>query len=186
MFFTTSDASSLRFLDPVQGQKISTSAVQCPDGSPLRVCLATPNEPLLSPWHPDTLQQESNKVNLTLMCPPELRKWVEDLETKAQASVKLPAKAQWHSVLKQMKNGEWAVKLKMSLPGKPHPVQCWDTNRLTAEFPANLSGSTLVPIVTVRHVWQTAIGAGIAMDCTHLMLCEMPSATCPFQFEADF
>ena len=177
------DIEAIRFGEPAVGQKITSVALQCTDGGPVRLCLGNPKAPLTSPWHPDTLQQDSAKLNLTLVCPPALKGWIETLEQKAQESVKLPAKAVWHSALKQLKSGDWLLRLKLTPPGKPHQVQCWDTCRQTIEFPKDLSGSKVAPIVTIRHAWFTPLGAGLALDCTHLMICESPEAACPFQFD---
>ena len=185
MEYSSLDVAGLRFGEPVPGQKITSVALQCTDGGPVRLCFGSPAAPLTSPWHPDTLQQDSTKINLSLVCPPQLKEWIETLEQKAQETVKVPAKAVWHSALKQLRSGEWLLRVKLTPPGKPHPVQCWDLQRQTVDMPQDLSGSKVVPIVTIKHVWFTPLGAGLAIDCTHLMICAAPAVTCPFQFDGD-
>ena len=87
MEYSSLDVGGLRFGEPVPGQKITSVALQCTDGEPVRLCFGSPAAPLTSPWHPDTLQQDSTKINLSLVCPPQLKEWIETLEQNAQEAM---------------------------------------------------------------------------------------------------
>ncbi len=112
-----------------------------------------------------------------------MKEWIETLEQKAQDTVKVPSKPVWHSALKQLRSGEWLLRVKLNPPGRLHPVQCWDLQRQTVDMPQDLSGSKVVPLVTIKHVWFTPLGAVLAIDCTHLVICAAPAVTCPFMFD---
>ena len=172
--------SQLSIADPVSNARTKTAQLT-ESGVVLRASLGTPQQPLYCPYHPSAFQDpKATRVNLTVQITPELKAWVEGLETavltKLQAEPERfgkytaeSIKSLFRSALREHQ-GFWYMKLKVTLGDSVHALRIWDAKGGRTEMPVDMSRSWIVPMASARHVWLTSAGIGVLFEATDVLL----------------
>lgn len=193
--FSQYDPAALVLVDPVPGARSTSAAIWGAHGGPVRTFLAGPQDPMTSPWNPGAYpgSAQGGRATMTVFCPPPLRAWMEKLEERIleilqeradrySPNPEVAMGTMWHSNLKELKNGQTGLRLKITLPPHAYEVNCWDTRRNKIPYPETLAGATVIPHVWVRHVWFSPGAIGLQLDVTDLMIVAAapPGPLCPW------
>ena len=187
--FTQVSCAQLAIGDVVTNARTRTATLT-DGGLMIRASLGTPKTPLRCVWHPSAYQDpKATRLNLVVQITPELKAWVEALESAVVA--KLTAEPEkygkytaasiptlFNTALKEHQ-GSWQLKLKITVGDGPHAVRLWDPNGKRTEMPKDMSNAMIVPLACARHVWLTAAGIGVLFEASDVMLVSTQSDASP-------
>jgi hypothetical protein len=190
---TALNVESLLLHEFTTNQKGAKScAISYQDGSPIRVKLC--ETPLRSPFGFSSWDEGSNRKNLDFSIVDEalrnsivnIDQWV--MQTVMRDSPKYLGKQLSAQLIEEMykpslthsKEGQYPPTLRTKVTvGEGHKqLRCWGSDKQRRDLPSDARACELVPMVTLRSLWQMGSSFGLLWETEDLQIFEEPQ-TCP-------